>query len=78
MGGGSLSSDEALSLWEHSAGLYVWFKGLTFMARRPIIQSDCLCTHQLLQRLCRGEPKTQHYLTVTKWSKEPGNPTRVA
>ena len=45
MGGCSLSSDEAFSLWD-TALACVWFKGLTFMACRPIIQSDCLCTDQ--------------------------------
>lgn len=45
MGGCSLSGDEAFSLWD-TALACVWFKGLTFMACRPIIQSDCLCTDQ--------------------------------
>lgn len=67
MGGCSLSGDEAFSLWD-TALACVWFKGLTFMACRPIIQSDCLCTDQRFtaatQRWAQNEASIWHRLNI--------------
>lgn len=60
MCGCSLSSDGAFSLWDTEL-LCVWFKGLTFMARRPIIQSDCLCT--AFYSYAEVSPERSLYLT---------------
>lgn len=61
MGGCSLSGDEAFSLWD-TALARVWFKGVTFMACRSIIQSDCLCTDQHFT--ATTERSTQHYASI--------------